>query len=563
MKRKLHQMVWLSFLAAACSGTGNEPKVKPCTGANSVGMGALAVGGYASTFPGVDGCVSFPANATADTIEYLVVAQSAAADPNQSAHFLLSGDTVQTQTTYASWFQAEARASENLGDQFHTFLRESEEARAYVPGLLKQGPPALQSNLVQPPQVGDLRTFSVCRNLICNAFDRVRAIVKAVGTHAAIFVDTISANQLNQADFDSLEAVFDNRIYALDTLAFGAESDVDANGIVIVLMTPTINRLVTASQCTTQGFVSGYFFGADLDPLNSQNTNYNQSELFYTLVPDATGQFSCAHDAAQVRRILPITFVHEFQHMISFNQHVLTRGGATEVLWLNEAMSHYAEELGGRSYLPGDSTTFSNYLKGNVYNGYQYLDNTGATFLVATAGNGSLAERGSGWLFVRYVIDQLATSNTVGAWNAVTRQLVRTASTGATNVQARTGQPFDQTVAKWALALWVSDMTTADGAAASFTPPPELRYKSWAFRTTYASLHTQTPGVFVHAYPLIPGTALGPDVNLGGTLRSGSGVYQRVQHPPGKPSFTLQLAGTEGAKLPTILAPRITAIRVR
>src|SRR2546427_8348057 len=46
------------------------------------------------------------------------------------------------------------------------------------------------------------------------------------------------------------------------------------------------------------------------------------------------------------------TFIHEFQHMISFGQHYLGRAGAPEVLWLNEGLSHYAEEMGGRKYLP-------------------------------------------------------------------------------------------------------------------------------------------------------------------------------------------------------------------
>jgi hypothetical protein len=38
----------------------------------------------------------------------------------------------------------------------------------------------------------------------------------------------------------------------------------------------------------------------------------------------------------EVQAFVPITFIHEFQHMISFNQHVLVRGGDGEVLWLNE-----------------------------------------------------------------------------------------------------------------------------------------------------------------------------------------------------------------------------------
>jgi len=41
---------------------------------------------------------------------------------------------------------------------------------------------------------------------------------------------------------------------------------------------------------------------------------------------------------------VPVTFIHEFQHMISFNQHVLVGNSVNgEVLWLNEGFSHYAK----------------------------------------------------------------------------------------------------------------------------------------------------------------------------------------------------------------------------
>ena len=35
--------------------------------------------------------------------------------------------------------------------------------------------------------------------------------------------------------------------------------------------------------------------------------------------------------------------------MISYNQHVLVAAGSAEDTWLNEGLSHFAEELGGRS----------------------------------------------------------------------------------------------------------------------------------------------------------------------------------------------------------------------
>src|SRR5207249_1922264 len=89
-------------------------------------------------------------------------------------------------------------------------------------------------------------------------------------------------------------------------------------------------------------------------------------------------------------------------HMISYNHHVLERRGEAEILWLNESLSHYAEELGGRSFLPADTATYCNYVFGDVYNSAQYFQAPQSYFLVDTSGIGALASRGAYWLFRPY-----------------------------------------------------------------------------------------------------------------------------------------------------------------
>src|SRR5207253_8734242 len=80
----------------------------------------------------------------------------------------------------------------------------------------------------------------------------VTATALKVGTHIAIYVDNAAPQPgLMQSDLDNLRAVFDTRLYETDTLAFGSESDIDNNGMVIVLMSARVNSLVTAAQCTT------------------------------------------------------------------------------------------------------------------------------------------------------------------------------------------------------------------------------------------------------------------------------------------------------------------------
>lgn len=543
----------LICLGWACS-SGTEVRVQPCTAANSTTLGILPVGAYTSIAPSADGCVQFTANALGDTIEYVVVVQSVSGGPNRSAQFRLAGEALMAAPAS---FLAVARQAEPPSpvEQFHTMLREREAAAALEPR--PPGAPLQLNATATPPTVGDIRNFKVCSTLTCAPpMVDVSGIAKAVGQKVAVYVDATAQSSVSQADLDSLVTVFDQRIFALDEAAFGEASDRDQNGVVMVLMTPQINRLVTAQQCVTSGFVAGYFFGNDLAPSRDLDVNSNHGELFYTIVPDPTGVYSCSHSVARVRQLTPVVFVHELQHMISFNYHVLIPNastGRTEVLWLNEALSHYAEELGGRTYLPGDNATFSSYLSGNVRNAYTYMSGTGEHYLVAIFGSGTLGERGAGWLFIRYLVDQMAADTTMAAWHTVTRALVQTTEIGTANIEALTGMTFEQTVSRWGLALWVSDLP-------GFTAPPELRYRSWAFRTTYAALY---PSVFARPYPLEPPVTLGADVDMTGNLRSGSGVYGRVLHPPAVGSFTLQLAGADGTAVSPDVEPRLTVIRVR
>ena len=556
--------VALAGVVAACGDGGSNPVLPACTAGNSFAV-ALDVGEYLALDPAPNsGCFAFAANAGGQSIEYLVVPQAATGTPGVTTSFRLAGDTAMVAALSAQ--RVRGGPALNTPDRFHQFLRTAERDRTWGgaapageprPGGEPEAPALRTGALAPPPVVGHQREFSVCATTTCARFDKVGATAVAVGQRLAIYVDTLApGGGLNAQDLDTLIQVFDTRLYAADTAAFGRESDVDANGVVIVLMTNVVNKLVTSTQCQNEGFVAGFFFGADIDPRFANDSRFNHGEVFYSIVTDPAGTLSCAHSRDQVKRIVPVTFVHEFQHMISYNQHALVRGGDSEELWLSEALSHFAEEVGGRTYLPGDQAGFSRFLTGNLFNAYSYLDTTESHFLLAAEGIGSLAERGAGWLFLRYLVDQFAADTSRAAQNAFTRSLVQTPLLGAANVANRTGQPFAQTVTRWALANWVSDLP-------AFTAPPELRYRSWAFRATFASLNSQAPGFFPKPFPLVPTESDGGGVDLSGTLRAGSGVYHRVVQPAGAHAFTLQLGTATGGPLPATAGPRFDVIRIR
>src|SRR3989442_7121585 len=553
-----------SLLAVGCSESTGP--LAPCTaGAPLVN---LTAGAYRSADPRPrgdfvlrtvrgPGCVAFAANQSGSDIEYLLVPQAATGTPGGKSAFLLRGATVA-----ASSARAPAPIAPSVqpapAARFHQFLRESEQQ------LYLSNPPTIHAFTaprvaLAPPAVGDVGTFSVCSNLDCTSKTTVMATAKQVGKHIAIFVDdNAPPGGLSDADLLSLRDKFDTLLYVRDTLAFGRETDIDGNTVVIVLMTNEVNALVTASQCTNPdtGFVAGYFYGADL--IFGQGNN---GEIFYSMVADPLGTLSCRHSVTQVNSLVPVTFSHEFQHMISFGQHYLRRAGAPEVLSLNEWLSHFAEEMGGRTYLDlpvPDTATFCDYLGGDLHNSGQYFGAPQDHFLLATEGIGTLAERGAMWLFVRYLVDQYATDQSIAAGDTITRQLDRTTLTGAANVEHVTGRPFAETVAHWALANYVSDLP-------GFTPPPELQYKVRKFRTDYPTLSARcpVPNNIPATFPLVPPVGPGSVVNVSDTLRAGSGKYFRAQQSAGAIGFTLLFSDGQGFALPDALVPRLNVIRIK
>ena len=544
------------WIGAACSDGAAGPKLPSCSSAWGSQV-STTLGSDTMLDPASDsGCVLFAANPSGiDSAIYLVVPQSATGVPGTSTSFSLHGDTIRPALAAAASFTPRL----TLAQQFHDFLRLSEQRRWF--GTRPSGPaPAAVAPFPAPPDtLGQQRGFSVCSNLTCSTFKHITATAKAVDSTLVIYVDnTAPASGLSSFDLDTLGRTFDSRLYAIDTTAFGRESDVDGNGKVIVLMTPVVNKLVTKKQCNdpTGGFVAGFFFGADIDPFYAGDSRFNHAEVFYSIVADPDSVLSCAHSVNEVKHLIPVTFIHEFQHMISYNQHVLIKGTDPEVLWLNEGLSHYAEELGGRSYLPGDTTAFTRFVIGDLYNAYQYLDSTGNHYLLPTEGIGSLAERGAAWLFVRYLVDQQRSDTSFASSAVVTRSLDITTFTGAGNVANVTGVPFERTVTNWALANYVSDLP-------GFTAPSALKYTSWRFRTTYASLHSQDPTDFPKAFPLTPGLSAGSATNVSGTLRAGSGVYRLVAQPASGAGFTLLFGTSGGGPLPVAAVARLSVIKIK
>ncbi len=511
---------------------------------------ALQVGDYVSVASDqLAGCATLPDAGPAGA-EYVVAPQSVTGSPGLSAAYRLTGDSITVVTALPPAAPAGAMP---VKQTFHDFLRRTEESLA---GPRRRPQPAAAPAApayAQPLEVGDQRTFRVCSTVTCSLvpdFTEVTGEAVYVGDHAAIYLDlNAPPGGMTQEDLTELGTLFDQELYDVDTRAFGSESDIDEDGVVAILMSPVVNALTPATDCSS-AIITGFFFAIDIDPGLVDDERSNQAEVFYTIVPDPTGSVRCPLTPGFVKRQVPVTFAHEFQHMISFNQHVLVRGGNVELLWLNEAMSHLGEELAAQRFRDlGDEDRFSQFVFANLSNAYRYLEAPGLFYTIPSMGTGSLEERGSAWLFLRWLVDQFG--------NELPRRLSETKRTGEANVAFATGEPMTRLLGQWFMANYVSDLP-------GFVAPQRLTYDAWALRTTYRELNSQRPQDFRRSFPLRPivlsGGAFQPRL---GTLFSGSGDYFRVVQAPGQPGFTLRMTSGSGAPLTSVVVPRLNVIRVR
>lgn len=420
---------------------------------------------------------------------------------------------------------------------------------------------SLQSAMV--PSVGDTVTF---QNSCFSSSGPITAVARSVSNNAAVFEDTVASGAYTTAEYDSIAANFDNVIFPTDTSYFGVPGDIDSNGRIILLLTAFVNSL---SPSYNVGVVAGFFCPLDIG-------SGNNAEMFYLTVPDPGGTLNNGVGPpgvltkAYARRIIDGTVAHELQHMINAQ----IGGGAVSDVWINEGLSHLAEEVVGHATLgftPGselasaqlgaDINTFNKYYIANFFNFGQYLGSPTSSALLLQVDPGAPATfrmRGAGWAYVRYMLDHYATPGTEAG---VVQQLLLDGSPNAqTAVENTFGVDFERTVAEWNAMLGVEDRTDLVAPVRS-----ELTLTSYQLRDIYDVLMN---GTSVSPYPLAPPTALqSANLDVPTTIQvsvaAGSGLFVRMNAGAGSGGTALRLADVAGGDLGSGAVPRLTLIRTK
>ena len=256
----------------------------------------------------------------------------------------------------------------------------------------------------------------------------VTADLKYEGTYTLLYVDqNTTPTQLSDTEAEDIGMTFDASIHPTNRGAFGTESDINHDGKVAILMSPVINAM-PCSGC----IILGFFNPTDLHPGVVNPACTNGMEIFYTLVPDPDRKEESIES-------IKSTLAHEFQHMILYNYRILVYGEGfidtyMEELWLNEGLSHIAEDLNG--YYPDNIDRADLFMNGPWDTKLTFLDDD------------NLENRGAVFLFLRLLGDRFG--------EGIYRNLVQSHYSGTTNVQRATGTGFLELFGDWSAALYLS-----------------------------------------------------------------------------------------------------------
>jgi hypothetical protein len=415
-------------------------------------------------------------------------------------------------------------------------------------------------------KVGDIVRLNANGIQGCSSPDRRAGRVAAVGTTAIVVSDTSNpTGGYTDAEYASIVATFDTLVYPLDTTAFGAPTRIGAQGKVVLFYTRNVNALTPSGASYTIG---GFFFSRDLYPRTARNgllgcDASNEQEMLYLLVPDPNGVVNGNKRTKEEITLLNLgTLAHELQHLINSSRrlYVTPNAVASEETWLDEGLSHIAEEMlyfriaGFTSRqnvtlqdVIRNAGAFTNYASQNFSRFYSFLVNPEGNSPYAP--NDSLATRGAAWNFLRFVAGRQGAAGEASFF----RSLVNSTTTGFANLNNATGGQIGDYLRDWAVSNIADDYSAATTAALG----PTYQLPAWNFRSIYPGLRF-SGGQALGIYP-INARALRANAPQRVILAGGTSSYVRFGIPAGRSA--LLSFSTNGA--PPASALRYALVRLR
>jgi hypothetical protein len=537
-----------ALVLAAC-GDGTKPPVPPGVISLAVGEGRTLTASQAATIEVSGGATggefvlipfhgSQTPTATA-TLEFSATQVTAVTgpplpeiSPTTTARLSVSPErmaSLRARAAARARFDAELRRIERdmLARRLAASAGRSPRASASV---------APSGSLAPVPVTGDPMTLNVNAKpqQACSNPDLRTGTVMAVTQFTVIVADNANpGGGFSQADYTAIGQEFDALVQPVVTDNFGLPRDIDTNqGRSVVFYTRAVNEMTPANS---DFVIGGFFHPRDLFPKVGPDPNSteddcatsNEAEMFYMLVPDPDGTVNGnVRLTADVRQGTVGVLGHEYQHLINASNRI-AQNAPPEDVWLNEGLSHVAEELlfyRASGLGPRQNITLSQLVSTptirNAVNAYQvdnlarlidYLEDPEVRSPYTA--DDALGTRGATWQFLRYAADRNATAE-----RTLWRNLANTRNVGAANVTAVFGGDFLSLVRDWATAQY------ADDAVAQ--APPIYRHPSWNYRSVIPALINQTnpPPFPLTTRTLVAGTPLSLSLKGGGAAYLRFGV---------------------------------------
>ncbi|MFW6192033.1 MAG: hypothetical protein ACOC83_00990 [Gemmatimonadota bacterium] len=421
--------------------------------------------------------------------------------------------------------------------------------------------------------------------------DTITGVVRAVGEKTAIVEDTLVDPEASAAmNYDDLIEVYDADV--LDALGayFADPTDIDGNGRVLVVFTPTVNELTEEGA---DARVVGFFLPTDLadsgDPDKDGTTTNgvceagNEAELVYLLAPDIDGDFGDPVFPDTARRNGLGVSAHELYHLVSTGYRLIEAGGQVSQLedtWLDEGLAHVAEEIVGFRRVglgtrdnhgivdvadtEAKVEAFNNFHIANFSRLRQFMRDPSGTNALSTSdvdGGESLKMRGFGWIFLRWLADQEAPDGSGFLSGSAEDEFFRSLAqggpsllTGIENIESATGKSWEQLIAEFAAALQLDD----DGVANVSERETVL---TWDLRDVFAGLNDNIPDAFPEAYPLRVEDPGFVSDTLDFDVQASAQKYVTFDATGSTPRLVVRLLDQADSALPASAAARIVVVR--
>jgi hypothetical protein len=314
-------------------------------------------------------------------------------------------------------------------DAFELALRERSlrDLTSLIPHarIAKQAKEGRFNLSVAVPQIGDLMNINTNSSATCTNPNVRTGRIVAISNRAIIVSDTANpVNGFTTPDYEYFGSTFDTLVYPVDTVNFGAPTDIDNNQHVIMFFTRAVNELTPPNQ---NFYVGGFFYSRDLFPKTTDGSlqacaGSNFAEMFYLLAPDPDGIINQNVRTVEfVRTVTVGTLAHEFQHIINASRHLYVNASSTfEDTFLDEGLAHEAEELmfyRASGLAPEQNIAypliqssqktqiaFDNFGSANFRRFREFLTNPPISSPYGS--NANITTRGAIWSFLRYAADR-------------------------------------------------------------------------------------------------------------------------------------------------------------